>query len=230
MEELLGLDSRHFLAGFHLYYGHFCDGAYWHTCVNKCLCGDPDVSMATLTDKPIPSDSGRADTGVPSPPIAEDTGEPTDDASLDSTALDSTSLDSSTATTEEPPAEESPAAEEEKGLNNRTLYAEFGKMGFKDDPGLDSYADELKAYLDAHPETTVTITGHTDDVGSERINLSYGKRRAMSVRRFFVRKGITKSRIEVDSKGESQPIADNATEEGRAKNRRIYIVLTPSPK
>ena len=69
----------------------------------------------------------------------------------------------------------------------------------------------------------VTIIGHTDSVGSEAYNQVLSEKRAQAVADYLVEKGIPKERLTVEGKGERQPIADNATPEGRVLNRRVEI-------
>lgn len=82
--------------------------------------------------------------------------------------------------------------------------------------------DELGTALKENPSFRVTITGHTDNDGSDNENLKLSKKRAESVADFFVSNyGISKSRFETNGKGESEPITDNASEEGKTQNRRV---------
>ncbi|MDR2350540.1 MAG: OmpA family protein [Deltaproteobacteria bacterium] len=74
-----------------------------------------------------------------------------------------------------------------------------------------------------NPDIPVTIIGHTDYVGSDDYNYGLGLRRADSVRQELVRNGVPPSRLLTDSSGESQPIDDNSTAGGRARNRRVEI-------
>ena len=71
----------------------------------------------------------------------------------------------------------------------------------------------------------VVVVGHTDSVGTDAYNMKLGDRRANAVKAYLISKGIEKSRVYSESKGEKQPIADNKTAVGRAKNRRVEIVL-----
>ncbi len=71
--------------------------------------------------------------------------------------------------------------------------------------------------------TELTIIGHTDDTGNATKNLEVGKQRADAVKALLIEKGVSEDKITTTSKGESEPIASNTTEEGRAKNRRIQI-------
>ncbi len=88
---------------------------------------------------------------------------------------------------------------------------------------LRSVANALKA----QPGTTIVIEGHTDDHGSEQYNHDLSARRAEAVRRFLIEEGVAGSRIRAEGLGESQPVATNATPEGRANNRRVEIVIRP---
>src|SRR5690606_11347460 len=71
----------------------------------------------------------------------------------------------------------------------------------------------------------IVVEGHTDSVGTEQNNLKLSQARADTVRTFLVSRGIKPERISAVGKGESQPIADNKTPEGRANNRRVEIVV-----
>ena len=88
---------------------------------------------------------------------------------------------------------------------------------------------EIANVLKENPEVRVKIIGHTDSDGSEAANLELSKRRAVSVKNSLSKDfGIDASRMETDGKGESQPIADNKTPEGKANNRRVeFIKLNP---
>lgn len=69
----------------------------------------------------------------------------------------------------------------------------------------------------------VVVVGHTDSIGSEAYNLKLGQRRANTVKAYLISKSVPANRIYTESKGESKPVADNATPEGRAKNRRVEV-------
>jgi len=81
-------------------------------------------------------------------------------------------------------------------------------------------------YLKKYPETTVTIEGHTDNVGGKAYNQRLSERRAESVKRYLVEKlGADASKISTVGYGFSRPIADNKTPEGRQQNRRVDAVF-----
>jgi OOP family OmpA-OmpF porin len=73
------------------------------------------------------------------------------------------------------------------------------------------------------PDIRITVSGHTDAIGSEAYNSSLSYRRAKSARDYFVEGGINASRLEVEGFGESMPIAPNDSAEGRARNRRVEL-------
>lgn len=85
--------------------------------------------------------------------------------------------------------------------------------------------DKLVDLLERNPGMKVEISGHTDNVGSDSDNLKLSESRAQSVYEYIIDKGILKSRLTFSGYGESEPIEDNSTEEGRAKNRRTEIKI-----
>ncbi len=87
------------------------------------------------------------------------------------------------------------------------------------------YADSLKAFLIQNPDNMLVVTGHTDDQGEEQLNYKLGIRRGNSVRYYLQTRTGIRSSIEVASKGETAPVADNSTAEGRRKNRRVQITI-----
>ena len=95
------------------------------------------------------------------------------------------------------------------------------KIDVANSPQLKKYADFMKL----NTEYDVTIIGHTDSRGSAAFNKTLSTKRAVSVKNDLVSRGVEDSRIKTLGSGEEQPIADNATAEGRAKNRRIEAQL-----
>ena len=69
----------------------------------------------------------------------------------------------------------------------------------------------------------IIAVGHTDSIGTVQYNQRLSVRRAEAVKAYLVSKGIERNRVYTEGKGESQPVADNRTKEGRAKNRRVEI-------
>jgi outer membrane protein OmpA-like peptidoglycan-associated protein len=89
--------------------------------------------------------------------------------------------------------------------------------------------DNVAAVLAAHPEIAkVRVEGHTDDQGDDGENLRLSQERADAVRAYLVGKGkVDAARLEAAGYGETRPIKDNATDEGRAENRRVEFVIVP---
>lgn len=80
-------------------------------------------------------------------------------------------------------------------------------------------------FINRYPGKPVQIEGHTDDRGADATNLALSERRAASVRDALVALGADAARLKVVGRGEARPIADNATGEGRARNRRVEVVV-----
>jgi hypothetical protein len=104
------------------------------------------------------------------------------------------------------------------------LYINFdtGKSDIK--PESKGIIEQIVALLRAHPELKVSIEGHTDNVGTPQSNKTLSSQRAKSVMNAVVQKGIAATRLTAVGWGQEKPIADNRSEEGRAKNRRVEIV------
>lgn len=91
--------------------------------------------------------------------------------------------------------------------------------------GAFSTVDRLATFLRENPERRVAIEGHTDSVGSDSFNLSLSQRRADAVRAALVSRGIDGTRITAKGMGEAAPVANNATAEGRQRNRRVEVII-----
>ncbi len=90
-------------------------------------------------------------------------------------------------------------------------------------PVLDDVADVLQTY----PATYVNVVGHADSVGDATYNQRLSERRASSTAGELIARGVLRDRLYVAGMGESQPIADNSTDAGRAANRRVEITIAP---
>lgn len=90
---------------------------------------------------------------------------------------------------------------------------------------------KLANILKEYPDTNVLVVGHTDSSGPADYNMTLSEKRAYAVTNYFVQnKGLSASRFTTTWFGEDQPIADNSTVEGRAKNRRVNVAIVPNEK
>ena len=108
-------------------------------------------------------------------------------------------------------------------LDDRALNFDFDKSFVK--PQYDEMLTNLKEFITKN-DYEVTIVGHTDYIASNAYNMKLSKRRAEAVKAKLIELGLDPSRIvETIARGEEEPIADNSTTEGRAKNRRVEFKL-----
>jgi OOP family OmpA-OmpF porin len=89
----------------------------------------------------------------------------------------------------------------------------------------ESILEQAVAVMNKHPQINVRIEGNTDSIGSDAYNMALGQRRADSVESYLVAQGISASRLSTASFGESKPVASNDTDEGRAQNRRVELIV-----
>jgi outer membrane protein OmpA-like peptidoglycan-associated protein len=94
-------------------------------------------------------------------------------------------------------------------------------------PGARAKLQELAGVLQKYPKTVVTIVGHTDDRGGEELNDRLSQERARVVADALTASGVSPDRIVTRGAGEAQPIASNATPEGRQQNRRVDVTVAP---
>ena len=132
-----------------------------------------------------------------------------------------------------PVAAPAPAPAPAVAVSSKVTYAadaffDFDKSVIKPQgkAKLDDLTDKVKAI---NLEVIIAV-GHTDSVGSDAYNQKLSLRRSQAVKAYLVSKGIDKTRIYTEGKGEKQPVADNKTKEGRAKNRRVEIEVVGSRK
>jgi outer membrane protein OmpA-like peptidoglycan-associated protein len=89
--------------------------------------------------------------------------------------------------------------------------------------------NKLVAFLGRYPDRTVLIEGYTDNVGSDDANQGLSQRRADGVRSYLIGQGVGIRRLTSLGKGESDPVADNTSVEGRQQNRRVEVVISNAP-
>ncbi len=104
------------------------------------------------------------------------------------------------------------------------LYINFetGKADIK--PESQAIVDQVADMLKANDSLRVGIEGHTDNVGTAAFNKTLSENRAKSVMNAIISRGVDKARLTATGWGQEKPMADNKTEDGRAKNRRVEIV------
>lgn len=100
-------------------------------------------------------------------------------------------------------------------------FFDFDKAVLK--PAGKAKLDDLVSKVKGINLEVIIAVGHTDSVGSDAYNQKLSVRRSEAVKAYLVSKGIEKNRVYTEGKGEKQPVADNKTKEGRAKNRRVEI-------
>ena len=116
--------------------------------------------------------------------------------------------------------------EEERGLKINLTSNVLFDTGYSDlKPSSFESLLEVIGLLKAYPDNSVSIEGHSDSVGPAEANRSLSLKRAEAVRDHLVQRGIETARISVVGWGEEKPIASNRKRSGRAKNRRVEIVI-----
>lgn len=90
-------------------------------------------------------------------------------------------------------------------------------------PSFRSVLDQVAQTLGQHQDVVANVVGHTDSTGNPNYNMQLSQRRAQSVASYLGDRGVARNRLSAEGRGQSQPVADNATEAGRAQNRRVEI-------
>src|SRR5947208_12256127 len=127
-----------------------------------------------------------------------------------------------------PPAAPKPKPAAEKVTSAGTVHFDFDKAELK--PDGKATLDELASKVRGINLEVVIAIGHADMIGSDAYNQKLSVRRAEAIKAYLVSKGIEPNRIYTEGKGEKQPVADNKTTEGRAKNRRVEIEVIGTRK
>ncbi len=117
-----------------------------------------------------------------------------------------------------------PAAPVTRFETDRTLRFETGSSSLASQSREE--LSNLAATLKAHPDARIQISGYTDNIGRESANVELSRSRAMAVKDALHSTGISTDRIQAEGYGSQQPIASNATAEGRAQNRRVVVMVT----
>jgi outer membrane protein OmpA-like peptidoglycan-associated protein len=120
-----------------------------------------------------------------------------------------------------PPPPPPPAPKVERTILLDDVLFDFDKSTIK--PEGAAILDRLVSFMNDNKNAKVSLSGYTDNIGTEAYNLKLSDRRWTSGRDYLVKKGVDSSRVSGQGFGETKPIADNKTAEGRAKNRRVEI-------
>ncbi len=104
------------------------------------------------------------------------------------------------------------------------MFFPVNSTGMENDPKIDAYFTEVAANIKTTGEK-IHLTGHTDNTGNKAANQNLGLQRAKAIQNILLSKGVDKSLISSESKGQSQPVATNETEAGRHQNRRVELRL-----
>jgi outer membrane protein OmpA-like peptidoglycan-associated protein len=118
------------------------------------------------------------------------------------------------------------AQQTDRGRAVRLSSAEFASGATRFEPSDTHRFDSIVAVLRDHPEIQLMIEGYTDGRGGETANQKIAAQRADAVRQALVERGINEARLRTVGVGESRPIADNATAEGRQQNRRVELIFS----
>ncbi len=157
-------------------------------------------------------EEAKAPPPPPPPPPPATTAEPTPAPSASATP-------SASASTPAPATTEKPKVTKDKLEIPGQIVFETGSAVLK--PESEAGINQLKQYLDETPRVTkLRIEGHTDNAGTPAGNETLSGQRALAIKAALIAKGIAKERLLAVGFGQTKPIADNATEEGKAKNRR----------
>lgn len=97
-------------------------------------------------------------------------------------------------------------------------------------PSFRSVLDGVAQTISQESSVNAQVVGHTDSTGNADHNMALSQRRAQSVEAYLADRGIARARLSADGRGQTQPVASNATEEGRAQNRRVEIYLRSMQK
>lgn len=180
-----------------------CGGKTTHRCSPVPSFSGPVRECVALVEAPPPPEpTPEPPPPVPPPPVPEPKPEP-------------------------PPPPPPVAIAGDKIELDRTIQFQKGKAVLVEDSR--ALLDDVVKLLEEHPELLrIRIEGHTDSVGRDRANKKLSDKRANAVKQYLIKAGINKQRLVAKGYGETKPVADNDTEEGRFKNRRVDLTILKS--
>ena len=124
-----------------------------------------------------------------------------------------------------PPAPEPPPVVETIKLHIEPIFFDTDKYDLK--PEAVTRLDRVAELMQTYPEVKLVIIGHTDNRASDDYNMVLSLNRAKAAEQYLISHGVDASRLDHEARGEKEPVADNSTEEGRARNRRVEFFPTP---
>ena len=145
---------------------------------------------------------------------------------LDRTAPSETEI-SESANTEDESGDQEKDSDARSNIStgaDAVIYFPFNSTDKLDNASIETYLRQIAERVKGTNQR-IRLTGHTDDIGGASSNLILGQRRAVIVAEFLINEGVPRNQIITESKGETQPVASNATEEGRARNRRTELKI-----
>jgi outer membrane protein OmpA-like peptidoglycan-associated protein len=119
-----------------------------------------------------------------------------------------------------------PTRQTERGIVAEIAGVQFATAKAELRPEAREALARFAGIIGVYPSIHVKVEGHTDSTGSYETNQTLSQSRATVVRDYLAAQGVESSHIDVQGLGPDQPVADNATAEGRARNRRVEIILT----
>ena len=122
-----------------------------------------------------------------------------------------------------PPPATPPPSPARQPVSFHSVYFDFDKSNLKSEAKAE--LDRAAKIMQDNPDVVLELQGNTDSVGTEAYNMALGDRRAKAVFEYLKSKGINPSRLKTVSLGEGNPAATNATDAGRAQNRRVVLVI-----
>ena len=185
---------------------------FWNSSKANC-CGNADISGNTTeitTDKSTGNDLSEADATALL-------------AAQEKAKAEAKARDSTVAAKAIAEAEENDAVEAVGTIEKGAFYFPYGS----NTPNYSQNAEEyLSSVVNAAKSSgkKIRVIGHTDDSGTASFNLGLGQRRANEVRRKLIQKGLPANQIIASSKGETEPVASNASAEGQSQNRRVELI------
>lgn len=112
-----------------------------------------------------------------------------------------------------------------KEIEDRTIiYFAFNSTRKLSNNEVETYLDDVAERVKKSGEK-IRLIGHTDNIGDEKINLELSEQRAVVIKNYLIEKGVNPAKIMVSAEGEGSPIADNATQAGRDRNRRVELQI-----